>query len=185
MMYRILPKDTQALLIDMQEKLIPHIDNYEVIIKNAKTLIQGLSALNVPLIINEQYPKGLGNTIPDIKNVFNKNLENNILEKNTFSSCDDEITFQKIKQNNRPVVLLFGIETHICVLQTAMDLLQLGFTPVVVADATGSRTAQNKHLALKRMIQQGVIVVSTEMILFELCQSSKNPAFKTISALVK
>ena len=81
--------------------------------------------------------------------------------------------------------MLFGIETHICVLQTAMDLLQLGFTPVVVADATSSRTAQNKHLALKRMIQQGVIVVSTEMILFELCQSSKNPAFKTISALVK
>lgn len=80
-MYRILPKDTQALLIDMQEKLIPHIDNYEVIIKNAKILIQGLSALNIPLIINEQYPKGLGNTISDIKNVFNKNLENNILEK--------------------------------------------------------------------------------------------------------
>ena len=182
MTYRIIPQNTQTILIDVQEKLTPHIDDYQKVVANIATLIQGLKLLGIPLIANEQYPKGLGHTIQALKDVLG---DTPIFEKVTFSSCDDEATFCAIKKSNRNHVIIFGIETHVCVLQTVVDLLDDGFVPVVVADAVGSRTCENKRIALDRMQQAGAVIVSVEMVLFELCRSAKNSVFKQISGLVK
>lgn len=179
---RILSQNTQAILIDVQERLTPVINNHEEIVNNIKTLIQGLKLLDIPLIANEQYPKGLGHTIPALKEVLG---DTPIFEKVVFSSCDDEAALGAICANNRNHVIVFGVETHVCVLQTVMDLLDKGFMPVVVADAVSSRAAQNKAIALERMKHAGAIIASTEMVLFELCRSAKNPVFKEISNLVK
>lgn len=181
-MYRILPANTQAILIDVQEKLTPHIDNYQIVVDNCVKLITGLKLLGVPLIANEQYPKGLGHTVPAIKDALG---DTPIFEKVTFSGCDDEATRLALEQAGKKCVIVFGIETHVCVLQTVMDLLDKGFVPVVVVDAVGSRTHQNKQIALERMSQAGAVIASVEMVLFELCRSAKNLVFKEISKLVK
>ncbi len=182
MTQRIHAENLQALLIDVQDKLTPLIADHETVTNNIVKLIKGLKLLDVPLITNEQYPKGLGHTITPIKEVLGNTP---IFEKVTFSSCDDEPTLNALRAKDRPQVLIFGIETHVCVLQTAMDLLDQGFGVLVVADAVGSRDKANKCYALSRMTQAGAVMVSTEMILFELCRSAKNPVFKEISALVK
>lgn len=182
MAYRLLSEQTQAILIDVQDKLTPLIDDYQVVVDNCVKLIQGLKLLNIPLIANEQYPKGLGHTVPALKAVLE---DVPIFEKVTFSACDDVATLSEIQQIAHQYVIVFGIETHVCVLQTVMDLLDNGFVPVVVADAVGSRSKQNKQIALERMSQSGAIMTSVEMVLFELCRSAKNPVFKEISNLVK
>lgn len=182
MTQRIHGDQLQALLIDVQDRLTPLIADHQIITDNIVKLIKGLKLLDIPLIANEQYPKGLGHTIAPIKDVLG---DTPIFEKVTFSSCDDEATLTAIRESDRPQVLIFGVETHVCVLQTAMDLLDQGFGVLVVADAVGSRDKANKCYALSRMTQAGVVIVSTEMILFELCRSAKNPVFKEISALVK
>ena len=180
--YRIVTDEAQAVLIDVQERLTPHIHEYEQVVANIRTLILGLKLLGVPLLANEQYPKGLGHTVPELADVLG---DTPIFEKVSFSACDDEPTMTAIENNSRPVVIVFGIETHVCVLQTVVDLLDRGYQPVVVADAVGSRTPLNKKLALKRMMNDGAVIASVEMVLFELCRSAKNPVFKEISNLVK
>lgn len=182
MSHRILMEETQAILIDVQEKLTPVIDRHDVVVANIVKLIEGLKLLGVPLIANEQYPKGLGHTVPEIKAVLG---DTPIFEKVSFSACDDVATLDTLNHAKRPYVLVFGIETHVCVLQTVMDLLDKGFVPVVMADAVGSRKESDKQLALTRMGQAGAVIASVEMVLFELCRSAKNPMFKGISALVK
>lgn len=181
-MNRILVENTQAILIDVQEKLTPLIADHQMVVDNCAKLIQGLKLLNISLVANEQYPKGLGHTIPALKTVLG---DTPIFEKVTFSACDDEATFLAINNTNKKFVLVFGIETHVCILQTVMDLLDNGFVPMVVADAVGSRNPNDKELALERMRQAGAIIASVEMVLFELCRSAKNVAFKQISQLVK
>lgn len=179
---RLLVQTTQAILIDVQERLTPHIADYEKIVAECAKLITGLKLLDIPLIANEQYPKGLGSTITALNDILG---DTPIFEKVTFSSCDDEATLTAIVSQNRNHVIVFGIETHVCVLQTVMDLLDKGFVPVVVANAVGSRSEQDKQIALERMSRAGAVIASTEMVLFELCRSAKNPVFKEISHLVK
>lgn len=180
--HRIIADEAQAILIDVQERLTPHIYEYEPLVDNIKTLIMGLKLLDIPMIANEQYPKGLGHTVPQLTEALG---DTPIFEKTSFSACDDELTMIALERADRPVVIVFGIEAHVCVLQTVMDLLDRGYQPVVVADAVGSRAPLNKKLALKRMAMEGAIIVSIEMILFELCRTAKNPVFKEISNLVK
>lgn len=180
--YRIHTEDTQALLIDMQDKFVPHIHEMEKITNKARILIAGLNALDVPLTVNEQYPKGLGHTIAELSAVFG---DVNVFEKSTFSSVDDESTWRHLAMQNRHHVLLFGIETHVCVQQTALDLLDNGMQPVIISDATSSRDPYDRKIALRRMRRAGAVVTTTEAILFELLRSSKHPDFKVISHLVK
>lgn len=182
MTYRLLIDHTQAVLIDVQEKLTPHISDHETVVANIAKLIKGLQVLGVPMVACEQYPKGLGHTIPSLKVLLD---DVPIYEKVSFSACDDKSTFHAIKSGGRPYVIVFGIETHVCVLQTVMDLLDDGFVPVVVVDAVGSRHVANKDIALTRMANAGAVLVSVEMVLFELCRDAKNPVFKEISHLVK
>lgn len=182
--YRIERNDCQAMLIDMQEKLVPHIADHRKLLKKTAILIQGLQALNIPIMVNEQYPKGLGSTLPELTQLLSeKNTP--VFEKTTFSACDTPTSWHHIAQQNRNNVILFGTETHVCVMQTALDLLDNGMQPIIITDSVGSRDLYDRKIAIRRMRRAGAVVTTTEAILFELCRSSEDPAFKTISTLVK
>lgn len=179
---RILKENTAALIIDIQEKLFPHIDQHAALEKNTKILIEGLKAIEIPLLITQQYTKGLGTTIASLQESIGE-IEH--IEKMAFSCCDDENFMVELHKLNKKNVIVAGIEAHVCVLQTTIDLVENGFTPIVIADCISSRNANNKNIALERMQKEGAIISSYESILFELCRYSGNETFKTISKLVK
>lgn len=179
---RLTKENTAAVIIDMQEKLTPHVQNHKDLIERIKILIKGLQALGVPMIVTEQYRKGLGPTIPELTEVLDVGEP---LEKMAFS-CWDDHEFQKaMDQTGRKQVIVAGIEAHVCVLQTVIDLKEKGFQPVVVEDCLSSRKTADKDIAMKRMIQEGALIVSCESILFELCRYAGTETFKKISKLVK
>ena len=182
--YRIARENTQAMIIDVQERLTPHIYDHENIVKKTVTLIKGLQALDIPIMLNEQYKKGLGDTLPEIRDVLEGDNAKSF-EKVTFSACDNDDSWHYLAQQNRSIVLLFGVEAHVCVMQTALDLLDNGMQPVIIADAVGSRFPYDKKQAIRRIRRAGGVISTVESILFELCRSSKDPAFKTISNLIK
>ncbi|MGB3750940.1 MAG: hydrolase [Arcobacteraceae bacterium] len=169
-------------LVDVQEKLFPHISNKEILEKNLITLIKGLKVHDLPFIINEQYKKGIGSTIPSLEELVQDEPH---FEKTTFSCCANETTLEALKATGKKVVIVAGIETHVCVLQTCLDLLEEGFQPVLVTDCVGSREQYNTDMAILRLTQAGVIPTTYESLLFELTINAKNPNFKAISALVK
>ena len=182
--YRIARENTQAMVIDIQERLTPHIYDHENIVKKTVILIKGLQALNIPIMLNEQYKKGLGDTLPEIRDVLEGDNAKSF-EKVTFSACDNDDSWNHLAQQNRSIVLLFGVETHVCVLQTALDLLDNGMQPVIIGDAVGSRFPYDKKQAIRRIRRAGGVITTVETVLFESCRSSKDPAFKTISNLIK
>lgn len=179
---RITTDDSLLLLIDVQERLTPHINDYEKAVERMARVIKGAELLDLPVIVNEQYKKGLGDTVPELKPLL---TDYSHFEKVTFSGVDDADTFNAIQQHGKKHVVIVGIETHVCVMQTALDLLAAGYTPVIVCDAVGSRFDSDHQTALQRLNQAGAILTTSESLLFELCRSSKAPAFKAISALVK
>lgn len=182
--YRIARENTQAMIIDIQERLTPHIYDHENIVKKTVTLIKGLQALDIPIMLNEQYKKGLGDTLSEIRDVLEGDNAKSF-EKVTFSACDNDDSWHYLAQQNRSIVLLFGVEAHVCVMQTALDLLDNGMQPVIIGDAVGSRFPYDKKQAIRRIRRAGGVISTVESILFELCRSSKDPAFKTISNLIK
>ena len=182
--YRIAREDAQAMIIDVQERLIPHILDQDKMVKKIVTLIKGLQVLDIPIMLNEQYPKGLGHTVPEVSAALESG-NGKVFEKVTFSACDNDDTWNHVAQQNRSVVLLFGVEAHVCVMQTALDLLDNGMQPVIIGDAVGSRHPYDKKQAIRRIRRAGGVISTVESILFELCRSSQDPAFKTISHLIK
>lgn len=179
---RILQKETAAVVIDIQEKLLPHIHENEYILQNCLKLIGGLQILSVPIIITQQYSKGLGSTVSPIKQKFS---EFRYIEKISFS-CYEEPTFaEQVLSLGKPSIILCGIETHVCVLQTCLDLLNAGLIPVVVEDCVSSRKPNDKRVALDRMRQEGACITTLESILFELTRKAGNETFKRISGVVK
>lgn len=179
---RIPKNDTAAVVVDIQEKLFPHIYAGEHMLGRVLKLVEGLQALQVPLIITEQYTKGLGPTVFQLHEMVK---EYPPIEKMTFSCCGESTFMEKLRELGKKYILLCGIETHVCVLQTALDLLEEGFVPVLVVDAASSRHEEDKNIALRRIERAGGILASTESILFELCQVSGTAEFKQISKLVK
>lgn len=179
---RITADHSLLLVIDVQQRLTPHIDGHKQVVSRIARLINGIQALDVPILVNEQYKKGLGETVPELQQLL---LEEPHFEKVTFSGYDDQETRQAIERQAKKYIIICGIETHVCVMQTALDLLAADYIPIIVGDAVGSRFAQDRETALIRLRQSGAILATTESILFELCRSSKAPAFKAISALVK
>lgn len=167
-----------VLIIDVQEKLVKMLEDCRVK-DNAIKIAKACGILNIPAVITEQYPKGLGNTIEEIKQAL-PNAE--YVEKTTFSALKENYVQKLLSQKQ---VIIFGIETHICVLQTAMDLLKEGYEVFVVQNACGSRCSDNKDAALRRLIHAGAQIVTTEMVLFELLEGSKHPNFKEVQALIK
>lgn len=177
---RIIPNNTLFVMIDIQEKFSGVIDQLGEVIKNASILNQASQLLEIPLIVTEQYPKGLGHTITDI--VIPASAQ--IFEKKSFSIFNQEIS-AAIPQTGKTTLVLYGIETHICLYQSALDALLRGYQVYFVADAVSSRKKENKEIAIRRLEKLGAEIVSTEMLLFELMQSADHPAFKQISGLVK
>jgi nicotinamidase-related amidase len=179
---RILLEDTAAVCVDIQEKFTKIIYKFDEILKNAQKLIDGLNVLEVPIVVTEQYPKGLGYTIPEIKKHLN---EYNPIEKLAFSCCGSDEFCNELKKTGKKNVILFGIETHVCVLQTVLDLLEMGYQPVLVEDCVSSRKKSDRKTAMNRMQQEGAIITSSESILFELSRIAGTKKFKQISNLVK
>jgi len=182
--YRIARENTQAMIVDVQERLTPHIYDHENIVKKTVTLIKGLQALNIPIMLNEQYKKGLGDTLPELRELLEEDNSKSF-EKVTFSACDNNDSWHHLAQQNRSTVLLFGAEAHVCIMQTALDLLDNGMQPVIIGDAVGSRFPYDKKQAIRRIRRAGGVISTVESILFELCRSSEDPAFKTIINLIK
>lgn len=179
---RITKNNTVGLVIDIQERLSPVMWENEVLLKNCKILIEGLQELKLPLITTQQYTKGLGETLPEIKSVINSF---SFIEKRDFSCCDEPAFSEKLKESGAKNIIICGIESHVCVLQTAVDLKEAGLNPIVVIDCVSSRTKENIELAKERFRNEGIIMTSYESILFELTRSSGAVEFRIISKLVK
>ncbi|AXH15921.1 YcaC-related amidohydrolase [Malaciobacter mytili LMG 24559] len=179
---RIHANDALFCLVDVQERLFPHIRNNEELEKNLLILVKGLQLHEIPFVINEQYKKGIGETIPSLKELVDEYPH---FEKTTFSCCKNEPTLDAIKDLKRKFVIVAGIETHVCVLQTCIDLLEAGLQPVLVTDCVSSRKENDTKVAIDRLVQAGVIPTTYESLLFELTVNAKHPVFKEISQLVK
>lgn len=150
--------------------------------QNLITLTAGLKVLEIPFLVTEQYTKGLGFTILPLKMAFG---DYSSIEKIAFSCCDEPKFVNALSVTGKKNVILCGIETHVCVLQTTLDLLQEGYQPIVIEDCVSSRKPSDKHTAIERMRQEGAIISSLESILFELTRYSGTETFKAISKLVK
>jgi len=179
---RIKANETMAIIIDYQEKLVPVMNEKEIFVENSAILINGLKSLEIPMIVSQQYTKGLGNTIAKISEAIG---EYEPYDKITFSGAGNEAIMQAIKNMNAKNVIICGCEAHICVLQTAIDLLELGFNVIVVEDCIASRNEQDMFSALVRAEKEGALITTYEAILFELCERAGNYTFKYISKLIK
>ncbi|MGC9472515.1 MAG: hydrolase [Bacteroidales bacterium] len=179
---RITREHSLGLIVDIQERLLPHIHRNETLERNTILLIRGLQILKVPLAVSEQYPKGLGSTIEPVKKLLEKE---EFIEKTAFSCCDEPRFAEKLNLLSKRFVIIAGIEAHVCVLQTALDLLANGYQPVVVTNCVGSRKEEDRDTALRRMVQEKVLLTTSESILLELARISGTDAFRAISQLVK
>ena len=179
---RILKDRTAALIIDIQERLYPFIFESEKLTKNVSQLIEGLKIIGIPIFVTEQYVKGLGPTIEPLASLLGSNLR---IEKMSFSCCDEPRVMEGIAVTGKENIIIAGIESHVCVLQTVTDLKRNGYHPVVVEDCVSSRTENDKKMAIERMRQEGAIITTCESILFELLRYSGTEQFRGISRLVK
>lgn len=179
---RITKKNTVGLIIDIQERLFPVMVDKEKLLNNCKILIQGLAELNIPQIVTQQYTKGLGETVEEIKAAV---PDFEYIEKRDFSCCDELAVMEKLKSLHAKNIIICGIESHVCVLQTAIDLKDAGYNPIVVMNCVSSRTVENLELAKERFRFEGIMMTSYESVLFELTRSSSAPEFRAISKLVK
>jgi nicotinamidase-related amidase len=174
--------NTLAIVVDIQERMLPVIENCEELEKNCVTLLKGLKLLNIPIIVTQQYTKGLGMTIPSILDAYGCE---DFHEKLSFSALREDNIKDAVKEQGRVNVLVLGIEAHICVLQTCLDLKEQGYTPYLVIDCIGSRKRANLDMSIQRAIQEGVTITSYESLLFELMERSDNEVFRDISRLIK
>jgi len=176
------PENTALIIIDVQEKLSCVMYEREILFNNIQRLIKGMQVLDIPIIITEQNPKGLGATVPEVANLL-PNLQP--IPKLSFSCCGDERFLRQLEGLNCKQVLIAGIEAHVCVYQTAIGLLNLGYKVHAVVDAVSSRTVENKKIGLKKMSSAGARLTSIETALFELLKVAEGEKFKAISKLVK
>tara|TARA_B100001123_G_scaffold149591_1_gene173187 strand:- start:141 stop:680 length:540 start_codon:yes stop_codon:yes gene_type:complete len=175
-------KNSVLVIIDVQGKLAQLMYDRDNLFKNLHILVKGIKLLNIPIIWMEQVPDKIGSTIPEIKDVL---IQQKPIIKDVFScfKCEEfEQQLNKIDPNN---IILAGIESHICVYQTAMDLLEGDYKVHIVTDATSSRISENKRLAIERMSSAGAIQTSVEMLLFEIQGKARGETFRKISKLVK
>ncbi len=179
---RILKEETIAVVVDIQGLLFPFISDHEKLEKDTLTLIKGLNVLEIPMMVTQQYTKRLMPTLPSLSEAIG---EYEHIEKMAFSCCDEPKFDEDLAVSGKRNVILFGIETHVCVLQTCIDLIERGYKPVVVEDCVGSRNPNDKRIAIERMRQEGALISTKESLLFELQRVSGNDTFKAISKLVK
>lgn len=183
--YTLAPDATGLLIIDMQERFlsaIPAIAADGVCGRNVAILANAMRLMKIPTIISEQYPKGLGRTLPWIASVCPDAV---LAEKTHFSCCDDEALMLCLDRQSRRTLVLCGIEAHVCVLATAADLVARGYEVIVASDAVASRREDCREQALIAMRDLGALVVPTESIVFRLLRQAGTPTFKQVSALVR
>jgi len=180
--HRINRAKAGLIVVDIQEKFVPVIHELPRLIQNSLRLINGAAILRVPIFATEQYRKGLGATVPEITAAIPGFAP---MEKCTFSCCGAQGFVEGLWAKGVEDVMLCGIEAHVCVCQTCIDLVNEGFRPFVVADAISSRTPENHQLGVERMRDAGAVIVSTEMILFELLERAGTDEFKRILKLVR
>ncbi len=179
---RIIRKTAGLLVVDIQERLLPAIHEKERLLQNALRLAKGATLFGLPVFVTEQYRKGLGPTTAELAAAIPGFAP---IEKLAFSACGAEGLIKSIRARGVTDLVVCGIEAHVCVCQTCLDLLQQGFRTFVVGDAISSRTPDNHRLAIDRLHDAGVTIVSTEMVLFELLERAGTEEFKQVLALVK
>ena len=175
-------ENCSLVVIDVQGKLASLMYEKELLFKNLQILVKAAKLLNIPILLCQQVPDSLGSTIPEIAELIS-DIEP--INKSSFSCFRDDQFEIKLNQIKRSQILICGIETHVCIYQTAIDLLRNGFYVNVIADAVSSRTRENKEIALNRISSEGVKISSVEMTLFELLKNAKHPNFKEIAKLIK
>jgi len=175
-------ENTALLIIDVPGKLAQLMQGKEVLFENLQRMIKGAQILGIPIIWTEQNPRGLGPTIPEVAPLLSNSQP---IGKLSFSCCGNEDFMRELRALNRKQILITGIETHICVYQTAMDLINLGYEVEVVADAVSSRTVENKEIGLEKVRDGGGKLTSTETALFELLKVAEGEKFKEILQIMK
>jgi nicotinamidase-related amidase len=178
----ITTENTALVLIDVQEKLVPAMHDKEALLNNLKKMVKGARILGLPILLTEQNPAGLGPTVPEIAELL---PEEKPVSKFSFSSCGTEQFIEELKAVKRQNILIVGMEAHVCVYQTAADLVNLNYDVQVVADAVASRTLENKKIGLEKSKAAGAGITSTEIALFELVKIAKGDKFKEIIKIVK
>jgi isochorismate hydrolase len=179
----ILKKETTALLvIDLQERILPVIRNYEIVLENTIKLIKGFKVLQLPIYYTEQYPKGLG---PTSQKILSELEGYSAIQKMSFSCSGAENLFDELHKKKLSQIVVCGVESHVCVQQTVLDLIVNDFQVDIAADAVSSRNEIDYNIALERMRTLGAEVTTTESILFELLEVCGTPEFKEISEIVK
>ncbi len=175
-------EDTLFVIIDVQDRLVTMLNKQEPIKKATSILVSSANIMNIPIVLTEQYPQGLGKTILD---VISQVDETSIIEKTSFSAMQTPEFAEKLKSYGKKNIVIGGIETHICVYQTVIDLIKEGFNVVVAKDACASRSSDCFKTGIQLMKDAGATISNVEVVLFELLKTSKNPNFKPVQALIK
>ncbi len=173
---------TALIVVDVQGKLAQLMCGKQALFENLQKIIKGIQVMGIPILWVEQNPDGLGSTIPEVSELL---VGITPVSKSSFSCCKNEHFIQSLNAANRNQILIVGIEAHICVYQTAVNLVEIGYEVEVVTDAVSSRTIENKKVALQKMRNAGVTMTSTEMALFELLEVAEGEQFKEILKIVK
>ena len=176
-------EETGLIVVDVQEAFRPVIDRFDEVVANCGLLAEGFGVLGRPVLVSEQYPKGLGHTVPELAERLPEGAR--VVEKVRFSACGVDAFEEALAAAGCRSWVVAGIETHVCVNQTVHDLLQRGFAAQVAADAVSSRTARNAALGLEKMTAAGAGTTSAEMALFEMLEQAGSDEFKQISRLVR
>ena len=176
-------ENTAMIMVDIQEKLLPAMNQKEEVLDRCVRLLKGVMTLQIPTLVSEQYPRGLGETVGELKKEFRGNVPT--ISKTSFSCLGQQDMEDWVRGLNREYVLVCGIEAHICVMQTVLDLQRAGYKPVVISDCVTSRSIRDYTAAIERMRKEGVIVTTYEAVLFELLKDLKHPKFKEILAIIK
>ncbi len=180
---RINANDTAVLVVDYQTKLLPAMSELDSLMNSSKILLSGLKELEIPMIVTEQYSKGLGPTVDEIIECMGDSYRP--FEKTTFSGLQTEEIKAAVDALGKKNIIVCGVEAHVCVLQSVIDLIESGHTVILVEDCIASRKVSDKKSAVKRAIGEGALITSAEAILFELTVGSKSPHFKAVSKIVK
>lgn len=174
--------ESVLVMVDFQERLAEIVHRADLVVPNALRMIKGCQALSIPILATVQVPEKLGPIVAELETAFG---ELKPAAKTAFSALREPEFMLALDQTSRKQIILMGIEAHVCVLQTGLDLLDMGCQVHVLSDGTFSRTAENHQLALQRLHDDGATISSVEMALFELIRTSRHPEFRTISKLVK
>ncbi len=179
---RLEAQRSALLLVDVQERLTPVMHDPRRVLHHGSLLLRAARRLEIPVLASEQYPKGLGPTMVDLRQDLPQDA---VCPKNSFSCCGDDTLMSRVRGLERDQVVIAGIEAHVCVLQTALDMKTAGFGVCVVRDACSARNPDHEDVAWARLLQAGVTVAVTEMVLFEWLGRAGTEAFKEISAWIK